>query len=53
VTFLSAWQQGANAAREGLPATACPYSPLTYDFVTWMNGWAMAAHLKAKEDDEL
>jgi ribosome modulation factor len=53
VTFLSAWQQGASAAREGLPASACPYSPLTYDFVTWMNGWAMAAHLKAKEDDEL
>jgi ribosome modulation factor len=49
----SAWQQGADAGRAGKPTTACPYNPLSYDFVTWMNGWAFATHEKAKEDDEL
>ncbi len=49
----SVWQQGATAARTGHPATACPYSPLSYDFVVWFNGWAFACHMKAKEDDEL
>jgi ribosome modulation factor len=49
----SAWQEGADAARAGVPATRCPYEPLTYHFVTWHNGWAMAKHLMAKEDDEL
>lgn len=49
----SVWRQGADAARAGKPATACPYKPLAYDFVVWMNGWAFATHEKAKEDDEL
>ena len=49
----SAWQQGADAARAGLPASACPYPATTYHFVTWHNGWAAATHQKAKEDDEL
>ena len=49
----SVWNEGATAARAGKPATACPYSPLSYDFVVWFNGWSFATHLKAKEDDEL
>jgi ribosome modulation factor len=49
----SVWQQGADAARAGKPASACPYATLDYRWVVWMNGWVMAAHLKAKEDDEL
>lgn len=49
----SVWNEGAKAARAGKPAAACPYSPLSYDFVVWFNGWAFASHLKAKEDDEL
>ena len=49
----SVWNEGASAARKGLPATACPYSPLSYDFVVWFNGWSFATHMKAKEDDEL
>jgi ribosome modulation factor len=49
----STWQEGAKAARAGLPMTACPYPLLDYAFVTWTNGWAFAAHNKAKEDDEL
>lgn len=49
----SVWNEGAAAARAGKPATACPYSPLSYDFVVWFNGWSFATHLKAKEDDEL
>lgn len=50
---VSSWQQGATAARAGRPCNTNPHSPLTYDFVTWLNGWAVAAHNKAKEDDEL
>ncbi len=49
----SVWNEGAAAARAGKPATACPYSPLSYDFVVWFNGWSFATHMKAKEDDEL
>lgn len=49
----SVWNEGAAAARAGKPATACPYSPLSYDFVVWFNGWSFATHQKAKEDDEL
>lgn len=49
----SVWQQGADAGRAGKPASACPYSTLDYRFVVWFNGWAMATHQKAKEDDEL
>lgn len=49
----SVWQQGANAARARLPASACPFGPLSYDFVVWFNGWAFACHQIAKEDDEL
>lgn len=41
---ISAWQQGANAAREGLEPEDCPYERTSYDFVTWMNGWATAAY---------
>lgn len=50
---VSTWQEGADAARADKPASACPYHPIEYHFVTWMNGWAMATHNKAKEDDEL
>ena len=49
----SVWNEGAKAARAGKPAATCPYSPLSYDFVVWFNGWSFATHLKAKEDDEL
>ena len=51
--LMSKWAEGAKAARDGKPASACPYKPLHYDFVTWMNGWVYAMHQKAKEDDEL
>lgn len=47
----SRWQQGANAARAGAKSKDCPYGRLSYDFVTWHNGWAMAAHMQAKEED--
>lgn len=53
MTFLSAWQQGADAARAGKPTSANPYSPLSYDFVTWMHGWTFATHRMAIEDDDL
>lgn len=49
----SAWQQGSNAAREGLPLTANPYHPIAYDFVVWHNGWAFTKHLQEREDNEL
>ena len=45
----STWQQGATAARAGVPSTGCPYSPSEYHFVTWMNGWAFAMHQMALE----
>jgi hypothetical protein len=47
------WQAGAAAARQGKPASDNPHPPLRYEFVSWHNGWAFAAHLQAKEDDEL
>ena len=50
---ISAWQQGADAARAGKSTTECPYNPLSYEWVTWMYGWTFATHMKAKEDDEL
>lgn len=49
--LMSAWDQGAKAARARKPAATCPYKALTYDFVTWHNGWAAAAHQVAIEDD--
>lgn len=48
----SSWQQGATAARAGKQFKDNPYSPLNYHFVTWGNGWLMAAHQIAKEQDE-
>ena len=50
---MSVWQQGATAARQGLPSFSNPFHPLKYEFVSWHNGWAAATHHKAKEDDEL
>lgn len=49
---LSAWQQGADAARAGKPASACPHTPDLYHFVTWHNGWAMARHEMAKAEPQ-
>lgn len=45
----SRWTQGAEAARDGQPVTACPYTPDTYHFVTWHNGWAATRHNMARE----
>ncbi len=47
----SVWNLGALAAREGEPATANPYPVNNYDFVCWMNGWAFAKHMVAKEEE--
>lgn len=47
----SVWNQGAEAAREGLPASACPFGPVSYDFVVWFNGWAWAKHQIAREEE--
>ena len=47
------WVEGSQAARAGLKSKDCPYSPLTYHYVTWHNGWAFTMHQMAKEDDEL
>jgi ribosome modulation factor len=47
----SVWQQGATAARSGKPASACPYPPDLYNWVTWMNGWLWATHQMAKEEE--
>jgi hypothetical protein len=49
---MSVWNQGAQAAREGKPATANPINPLRYEFVSWHNGWSFATHLIAKEKDD-
>lgn len=49
----SVWNEGATAARSGKPASVNPYKPLDYNFVVWLNGWAYATHMQAKEDDEL
>lgn len=53
MTFHSCWLEGSKAARDGKQAKDCPYNPLSYDFVGWMNGWANTKHNMAKEDDEL
>ena len=47
----SVWNLGALAAREGKPATANPYPVNNYDFVCWMNGWAFAKYMVAKEEE--
>lgn len=50
---FSSWQQGATAARQGLPSTANPYHPLNYCYVAWHNGWASATHNIAIEENDL
>lgn len=47
----AAWAEGAAAARARKPPTANPYPREDYRFVTWLNGWAQAAHAKAKEEE--
>lgn len=46
------WNQGAQAARLGLPATANPYKPEDYNFVVWFNGWSFVMHQLAKDEAE-
>lgn len=48
----SVWNQGAEAARAGKPAGACPYKPESYDFVVWFNGWSWTRHQVAKEEEQ-
>lgn len=45
---LSAWQEGADAAKAGKASTDCPYDPGDYNFVTWHNGWCFKMHLMAR-----
>ena len=42
--FSTKWEVGAKAARAGAKITACPYPPSSYDYVTWLNGYAFAKH---------
>jgi hypothetical protein len=48
----SVWNEGAAAARAGVPSSRNPYQPTNYNFVVWLNGWAFAAHQRAKEMDD-
>lgn len=45
----SVWLQGAKAARDGAKITDCPYHPIRYEFVVWINGWAATTHEMMKE----
>ena len=49
----SAWQRGADDARAGKPVTQNPFPEWEYHFVTWINGWAVARHRMAKENEEI
>lgn len=49
----SKWLEGATAAREFKPVTACPYEPISYDFVVWHNGWAFARYQMAQEGEDI
>ncbi len=48
----SVWNQGAQAARLGLPSSANPHKADDYKFVVWLNGWSFAKHRIAKEEAE-
>lgn len=48
----SVWNQGAQAARLGLPSTANPHKPEDYRFVVWLNGWSFVKHQLAKDQAE-
>ena len=45
----SAWQQGADAARNGGHILDCPHGADSWDSVTWTNGYATARHNMAVE----
>lgn len=48
---MSAWQQGADAARARRPFSSNPYPATSYDYVTWGNGWLQATHAVALEEE--